>query len=319
MGTNSKIEWTKHSWNPWIGCFKVSPGCKNCYMYRERKQYGQDPMEIVRTKPPTFSKPITWNNDDPGLVFTSSWTDFFLEEVPHWWRQEAWDIIRATPRNTYQILTKRIEQVPYMLPKDWGDGWDNVWLGVSAENQEMANRRIKKLLQIKAKVHFLSLEPLLSAIDLQRAGAIEDGVEIMVGADRRYGDHEDKVKVGLVDWVIVGGESGYEVLARPMHPAWATDIKNQCLAADIPFFFKQWGRWGVYAVTDSRDGKSRVLLPSGQFSVVEWDRSWLKGEGAFVMYPYGKKKAGNKLDGGWWAEMPRAWEEKQRKNKGRDS
>lgn len=309
MGTDSKIEWTKHTWNPWIGCIKVSPGCKNCYMYRERKQYGQVPAEIVRTKPNTFSKPITWNNEDPGLVFTSSWTDFFLEEVPYWWRHEAWKIIRSTPRNTYQILTKRIESVPYMLPEDWGDGWPNVWLGVSVENQEMANKRIPQLLSIPASVHFLSCEPLLGPIDLTRSGAVEKTFRVWVGQDKEFGDREEAIKHGLVDWVIVGGESGYANVARPMYPDWAVSLLVQCQVADIPFFFKQWGRWGVYAVTDSRDGKSRVMLPDGTFSVPNWDSSWLRRGDAYVMYPYGKNKAGNKLHGGWWSQMPKVWED----------
>ena len=278
-------------------------------MYRERKQYGQDPRQITRTKPNTFGKPITWAEKDPGLVFTSSWTDFFLEEVPYWWRHEAWKIIRSTPKNTYQILTKRIEQVPYMLPKDWGDGWPNVWLGVSVENQEMANKRIPQLLDIPAAVHFLSVEPLLGPIDLTAAGAVEDSVDILVGHEKHYGDTEEPAKRGLVDWVIAGGESGYSNVARPMHPYWPTRLKNQCVEAGIPFFFKQWGRWGVYAVTDSSDGKSRVILSDGLFSAPNWDTSWLKRSDAYVMYPYGKNKAGNKLDGSWWFEWPKVWED----------
>ena len=104
MGKNSAIEWTDHTWNPWVGCFKVSPGCKNCYMYREQKRYGNDPKEIRVTQPGTFSAPLKWAEKDPGLVFTSSWTDFFLAEVDQDTRNRAWNIIQRTPQNTYQVL-----------------------------------------------------------------------------------------------------------------------------------------------------------------------------------------------------------------------
>jgi protein gp37 len=254
-------------------------------MYREQKQYGQDPMEIRRTKPATFEKPILWNEKDPGLVFTSSWTDFFLEEADPW-RMSAWHIIRMTPNNTYQILTKRPENIVERLPHDWGDGWPNVWLGVSVENQEMANLRIPILVDIPAKVRFLSCEPLIGPITLSR-----------------WLEPQQRIR-----WVIVGGESGPADRARPMHPFWAEQIQYDCEVAGVPFFFKQWGRWGVNPITKP-DGRSRLLWPDGEFLGVDETVDQPSNEVvAFWMAPDGKKKTGCFLAGKYWFEMPGHYE-----------
>lgn len=311
MGENTPIEWTKHSWNPWVGCFKVSPGCKNCYMYREQNQYGQNPKEIRRTKPGTFTKPVFWNEKDPGLVFTSSWTDFFLEEADPAWRADAWDVIRHTPNNTYQILTKRIDLAADMMPDDWGNGWSHVWLGTSIENQEMANKRVKDLLKIPAQVHFLSCEPLLSFIDLAEAGAVKwNGYKpagrVTIGT--RLGTFPEP----LVDWVIVGGESGLAAHARPMHPYWAEDLLGQCKESGIPFFFKQWGQWAPYPL-EHPDGHARLLSPDGTFGDVNWNP--IREKHDFVMAPMGKKKAGNYLSGGYWQEFPKTDPDSQLKKR----
>lgn len=289
MGRNSGIEWTKHTWNPWTGCFKVSAGCKHCYMYREQNRYGNDPSQIKRTKPDTFNAPLKWNKTDPGLIFTSSWTDFFLPEADPAWRNEAWDIIRNTPNNTYQILTKRLDIADplLMFPYDWGDGWDNVWLGVSIENQNMADYRVPKLLEMRATVRFLSIEPLLGPIKL---------------AD---------VHLNGIDWVIVGGESGSAATARPMHPHWGRDLLHQCQERDVPFFFKQWGRWGVDPLSKP-DGTGRPLWPNGNFGDVNWHPNTFHIPGVFIMSPRGNKANGNFLDGGYWSQMPKVWEEQQK-------
>jgi protein gp37 len=145
MGETTGIAWADRTWNPWHGCLKVSPGCKLCYMYREKKQYGQNPMLVQRSKT-KFNEPLKWNS---GRVFTCSWSDFFIEEADAW-RPEAWEIIRKTPQLTYQILTKRPERIAAHLPADWGDGYSNVWLGVSVESQKYANERIPLLLKTPA-------------------------------------------------------------------------------------------------------------------------------------------------------------------------
>lgn len=278
VGSNSAIEWTKHTWNPWVGCFKVSPGCKNCYMYREQNRYGNDPKEIRRTKPATFNKPLKWANKDPGLIFTSSWTDFFLPEADPQWRADAWDLIRNTPQNTYQILTKRIENVPDMLPGDWGKGWPHVWLGVSVENQEMADLRIPQLIRIPAKLRFLSMEPLIESVHLHMAWL---NYNCTIPGDDTLWDG--------IDWVIVGGESGLAAHARPMHPHWVQKIQRACDLYELPFFFKQWGRW--FPVTSFEpNGSTRLLYPDGTFTDVNWnldDTNILAG--ASVMAPLGKK------------------------------
>lgn len=229
MGSYSAIEWTEATWNPWHGCKKVSPGCAHCYMYRDKARYGQDPSEIMRGKT-TFHLPLRWK--EPKLIFTCSWSDFFIEEADPW-RSEAWSVIRATPQHQYQILTKRPERIATQLPADWP--LPNVWLGVSVENPRFYSR-IEILREISAPVRFLSLEPLLAGMaDLPLKG---------------------------ISWVIVGGESGPR--ARPMKPEWVCDVRDQCLRSEIPFFFKQWG--GPRKNVTGRELEGRVWneMPSRQ-------------------------------------------------------
>ena len=221
MTKNSAIEWTEHTWNPWRGCHKVSSGCKNCYMYREQKRYGNDPNKVVKAKSNTFNAPLKWI--EPARVFTCSWSDFFIEEADEW-RDKAWEIIRQTPHLTYQILTKRIENVLDRLPKDWGDGYDNVWLGVSVESQEFESR-MYHLNHIPVKMRFVSAEPLLGPLYLSVY------LTNMIGGNRYHG----------IDWVIVGGESGPGY--RKMNPEWAISLAKQCGNMQAKFFMKQMGGW----------------------------------------------------------------------------
>ena len=214
MGKNSGIDWTDHTWNPWQGCKKVSPGCENCYMYTDKKRYGQDPSTVVRSKSPTFNKPNSWK--DPAKVFVCSWSDFFIEDADEW-RGEAWQLIIANPHLTFQILTKRPENIPGRLPYDWP--LENVWLGVTVENQDMAQKRIPLLLEIEAAISFLSMEPMLGPIRL---------LDVLQNEHRL---------VSTIDWIICGGESGPE--ARYMDPRWPLDILEQCHANRVPFFMKQ--------------------------------------------------------------------------------
>lgn len=212
MAYTTGIRLTDSTWNPWSGCRMVSPGCAHCYMFRDKRRYGQDPTIVVRSKS-TFYNPLKWK--EPRRIFTCSWSDWFIEEADRW-RDEVWEIIRKTPHHTYHILTKRPERILDHLPPDWGNGYDNVWLGVTAENQKQADRRIPILLSVPAKVRFLTCEPLLGPIHL-----------------------DPKSVLPHIHWVIVGGESGHRV--RPMHPAWARSLRDQCVSAGIPFHFKQWG------------------------------------------------------------------------------
>jgi protein gp37 len=238
VGDTTAIAWTQKTWNPWQGCTKVSPGCANCYMYSEKKRYGQDPETVVRSKPPTFNAPKKWT--EPALVFTCSWSDFFHEAADAW-RAEAWDIIRATPHLTYQILTKRPERIAKCLPADWGEGWGNVWLGTTVENQGTAYPRVAWLVEVPAMVHFVSAEPLLGALDLTRIEAIAPtpphGPGVWLDALRGHVIGPDDLLESKIDWVIIGGESGHG--ARPYDPAWVTSLVRQCADAGIACFVKQ--------------------------------------------------------------------------------
>jgi protein gp37 len=175
-------------------------------MYREKKRYGQKPSVVSRSKT-TFDSPLKWR--ESRMIFTCSWSDFFIEEADAW-RAAAWEIIRATPWHTYQILTKRPERIAAHLPTEWP--FRNVWLGVSVENPRFF-WRIKLLSQIPSEIRFLSLEPLLTPMPFLPL----------------YG----------ISWVIVGGESGPK--SRPIKPEWVREIRDQCSVARIRFFFKQWG------------------------------------------------------------------------------
>lgn len=208
MAKNSPIEWTNDTWNPWQGCRKVSTGCKNCYMYREKKRYGQDGNNIHRSSDDTFYAPLKKLNGP--LVFVCSWSDFFIEEADPW-RDEAWDIIRQTPHLIYQILTKRPERIMQHLPADWGNGWPNVWLGVSVENDDYTHR-MDVLRDIPAALRFVSCEPLLGPITLNLSG---------------------------FDWVITGGESGPG--CRPADANWFIHIRDQCDFVGVRYFHKQNG------------------------------------------------------------------------------
>ena len=178
MGDISKIQWTDATWNPWHGCIKVSPGCKYCYMYRDKDRYGQDPTKVLRSKT-NFRAPLKWK--DKKLVFTCSWSDWFIAEADGW-RDDAWEIIRRTPHLTYQILTKRPERILDHLPDFFGE-LDNVWIGCSVESQKQVDR-IDYLVDL-ACTTFVSFEPLIGPI--------------------AWND-----RMNALDWMIIGGESGNE-------------------------------------------------------------------------------------------------------------
>ena len=218
MGKESAIQWTTHTWNPWQGCKKKSAGCKFCYMYRDKTKYGQDPTVVVRSKPATFNKPLTWK--DPAYVFLASWSDFWNEEADEW-REEAFRIIKATPHLTYQILTKLPERIPSHLPKDWGAGYPNVWIGTSVEDQDAWDKRHPHMNEFAAVQKFFSFEPLIGPIHL-------------------WGWYPDKA------WAIIGGESGNErgdFLYRPCERAWIDWLIQQCRAMGLSIFVKQMGTY----------------------------------------------------------------------------
>ncbi len=207
MGERSRIEWTDATWNPWIGCDRVSPGCAHCYAGDVVERYGGEFYgNVHRTKDHTFGMP--YRLKEPQKVFTCSFSDFFHPAADPW-RPAAWEIIRETQHLTYQILTKRVEDMRTRLPIDWP--YANVWLGVSIENQRYVFRS-DGLRDIPATVRFLSLEPLIGPVDLTLDG---------------------------IQWVIVGGESGPK--RRPMEGWWVRAVRDRCAERGVPFFFKQWG------------------------------------------------------------------------------
>lgn len=226
MSETTAIEWTEATWNPWMGCTKVSAGCDNCYMFSEQRRYGHDP-EVVRRSKTKFSDPLKWK--EPKIIFTCSWSDWFHKDADPW-RDEAWDIIRRTPQHTYQILTKRPGRIFRHLPADWGNGYPNVWLGTSVESQDFVSR-IGPLVNAPARVRFLSCEPLLGPLSLRWG--------LWQGPWDRTAIHDHLDALRMLDWVIVGGESGPN--ARPMAIEWARELQAQCAEAGVAFFLKQLG------------------------------------------------------------------------------
>jgi protein gp37 len=352
MAENSKIEWTTHTFNPWRGCTKVSPGCANCYAEtlsgRNPKTlgvWGPNGTRVVASEA-MWREPLKWNKAaacqcgggfrgkhspycpqvDRPRVFCASLADVFEDWqgpmvdakgkelyvspgtgiwVPSDFqymrdrltmvdvRRRLFHLIDATPNLDWLLLTKRPENIAKMLPdakcplcKGKG-GWEtgaysgdcrcgnglvirpNVWLGVSVENQEQADTRIPLLLKTPAAVRFLSMEPLLGPVDLSPW--------LITDVDARDGN--------LIDWVIVGGESGPN--ARPMHPDWVRSIRDQCQAAGVPFFFKQWGEW-IHA--------HPAELHLSPAPLVDWE--------GLKMQRVGKRAAGRLLDGREWSEIP---------------
>lgn len=221
MGKSTKISWCDSTINFWQGCHKVSEGCKYCYMYRDKKRYGQDANVVVRSAKATFNKPLIWG--EPARVFVCSWSDFFIEEADPW-RDDAYEIMRQTPHLTYLLLTKRPENIADRLPKD--NQFRRVWLGVTAENQKQADKRIPLLLQRKVGIRFVSIEPCLSPINLG-----------LMGTTPESWDCGHRAINSLIDWVIIGAESG--PVSRLMDIEWARDVVRQCREANVACFVKQ--------------------------------------------------------------------------------
>jgi protein gp37 len=307
VSIKTSIEWTDATWNPWHGCHKVSQGCKECYMFREKKMYGQDPNVVVRSKT-KFREPLSWK--DPRMVFTCSWSDWLIEEADAW-REEAYDIIRRTPHLTYQILTKRIERATGHWPMP---PFPHVWLGVSVENQETADERIPLLLNTPAAIRFVSYEPALGPVDFvgrpvsgsdktRRNWLTGEFAHVPFRSHTQAGSMIVRTKPKL-DWLIVGGESGPN--ARPPHPQWFRDVRDQCQAAGVPFFFKQFGEWAPW----KPDLGGRMVYVNHEGIVYPPDplasqpKSHLNDASATPMVKVGKKKADALLDGREWREFP---------------
>lgn len=359
MAENSAIEWTDHTFNSWIGCTKVSPGCANCYAeqrsrrFPEQGQWGPGALR-KRTSEANWRKPLSWNRQLAELaagghnvprerVFCASLADWLDPEVDAEDLADLLALIAKTPNLDWLLLTKRphlwAERMEAAIGVSEGEdarlwwvcSWlgacesgipkppPNVWIGTSVEDQQRADERIPHLLEIPARVRFLSCEPLLGPVDLT-AGKIADADWCDPGEDSIPGIH----------WVIAGGESGPS--ARPMHPAWARSLRDQCQAAGVAFFFKQWGAWQpICAMEDSGEPYYRslrkakphenqatvdelcgrrctvengILHNDGELLQPGDDGAFLQGREAMHVFRVGKKAAGRELDGRTWDEVP---------------
>jgi len=313
MAENTKIEWTDHTFNPWEGCQKVGPGCDHCYAETRNARFagGQainwgPGAPRRRTSVSNWNKPLIWNMHADAFmaehgrrqrVFCASLADVFDNAVDREWRDDLATIILDTPNLDWLLLTKRIGNAGAMLGEMFLDGTPpNVRIGVTIVNQPEADRDIEKLLALGLP-NFLSMEPLLGPVDLERA---RPGPDL---------DQEAGAKIcplwviqSGIDWVIVGGESGPG--ARPMHPDWVRSLRDQCQASGVPFLFKQWGEWapadpipGTRFGDELRLGKVQHLHAPGN------PEGFFRRGDAYVRN-VGKKAAGRVLDGCTWDEFP---------------
>ena len=235
MTTKSRIEWTESTWNPVVGCTKISAGCKHCYaetMARRLQAMGapgyEQGFKKVRTLPFRLIEPLKRKN--PTVYFVNSMSDLFHEHVPESFIDRVFDVMTKCPQHTFQVLTKRADRMAYysrerLVP-------ENVWLGTSVENKRHGVPRIAHLQWAKVKTRFLSVEPLLEDVG--------------------------KLDLSGIEWVIVGGESGHG--ARPMKPSWVLNVKRQCEEQGVDFFFKQWGAFGADGVKRDKKSNGRELL-----------------------------------------------------------
>ncbi|WP_255772373.1 DUF5131 family protein [Mycobacteroides abscessus] len=332
MGDKTGIEWTDATWNPVTGCDKVSPGCDHCYAETFAERWRGTPGHYFETgfdvqlRPDKLDLPLRWTK--PRKVFVNSMSDLFHDKVPDEYIARVFAVMALAPQHTFQLLTKRHGRMrslltrcehrgahkpgidfrsamawavskanPDRLPHVPDDAeirifhetpWPlpNVWLGVSAEDQKRADLRIPALLDTPAAVRFVSAEPLLGPIDLHGDPIGKDSV----------------FWIGHLDWVIVGGESGPG--ARPMHPDWARSMRDQCVAAGVPFLFKQWGEWRPWMREDTLGRECWVNQDTGR--IAEYGDAALKLGSWNLVNRVGKKRAGRELDGRTWDQYPEA-------------
>lgn len=274
----TKIEWADMVWNPVSGCSKISAGCKNCYAERHANRFwGARKFTDVRIHPEKWGEPL--KRKRPSIIFVNSMSDLFHEDVPNFFIYWVFEVIAKWPQHVFLVLTKRPER---MYGVDMPN-LPNLWVGVSIEDQETADRRIPALIaSYPDSRRFISCEPLLSPVDITywlKAFPLPDTL-----------DAPDPIQ-----WVIVGGESGPN--ARPMHPDWARSIRDQCAEAKIPFFFKQWGEW-----ISSRDvPSSHADTYSSKTRGSRHPGRNLNGE---IMVRVGKRVAGHLIDGCEYLEFP---------------
>lgn len=311
---DTKIEWADRVWNPVTGCSKVSPGCKNCYAarmatrLRGRLGYPLDNPFAVTLRPERLQIPTNWRKG--SRIFVNSMSDLFHPEVPFEFILRIFSVMATTPRHNFLVLTKRPERILEWQAWYEAEGWalgvpigglplPNVWLGVSAENQATADKRIPLLLQAKAALRFVSAEPLLGPLDLR---------EYLRPSWGPVKDNGLRSFIPALDWLIAGGESGPG--ARPAHPAWFRSLRDQChLGPEAPggptntaFFFKQTGEWALVGIKGKLFGyefetrRDRYLNLAGEAS--------FEGEEVVCVRKVGTANSGRLLDGIEWNQIP---------------
>lgn len=284
MAIKSKIEWTEATWNPVTGCNKISPGCDNCYAERIAERFRGTPGYPegfdVTVHPSRFAQPLSWKR--PRHIFVNSMSDLFHKEIEDTVRIQIFDVMFRAHWHQFQVLTKRSSLMRDFINVCYPDPakplQSNIWLGVSVESAQQLSR-IEHLRSTNCSVRFLSIEPLLGSLG--------------------------KIDLTGIHWVIVGGESGPG--ARPMHPDWVREIRQQCLSQDVPFFFKQWGEWQIVYDRDSEDPDWRSC-PSAKDNSERYlnlaGGHGFHGDRVVFARRVGKKKSGRLLDGIIWDEMP---------------
>lgn len=325
MGINSAIEWTTHTFNPWWGCTKVSPACDHCYAETWAKRTGFEIWGQDATRrffgDKHWAEPLKWSRDaektgERSRVFCASMCDILEDRRDlDASRQRLWDLIEETPFLDWLLLTKRPQSYQRMLPAAWRENpRPHVWLGATVESPEYL-WRVVYLLVVRAAVHWISAEPLLASVDFKphlfrlKCGACR--TELWPSQFRGEcpvcgnGTVQEIPGLGLI---IVGGESGPK--ARPSHPRWFRDVRDQCVAAGVPYFFKQHGDWASEAATigDAQPesigpDRARWISPDG---VVSPTGEGLMKKGDALVVRVGKKIAGAILDGREWRELPTA-------------
>lgn len=337
MGDKTGIQWTDATCNPIRGkqgrhhCTKVSPACKNCYAERMNLRFSGLPYvagaDSFRLDEEALLQPLKWRRG--RRIFLCSMTDLFHEELRPALIDRVFAMMALAPRHTFQILTKRpAMMLAYLTSLDVFDRIDdaagqldachanldgrwplpNVWLGITAESQGYANERIPLLLQTPAAVRFVSYEPALGPVDFTAireplmtinalGGFVSEVDEVPEGAEVAGPDLWDKT--AKIDWLICGGESGPK--ARPMHPDWARSARDQCQAAGVPFFFKQWGQFVP--------PEGRPIIEAKKWQLVDEQGHVLPRHSPLamgrIMAKVGKKAAGRLLDGREWNEFPK--------------
>lgn len=355
MADKTLIEWTQATWNPVTGCAKVSQGCKHCYAEREWPRmtklvpaYAGRDFTDVRTHVDRLDQPLRWRR--PRRIFVNSMSDLFHQDVPDEFIAAVFGVMAACPQHTFQVLTKRpdrmlawfkwhasrvqekdwrymkwrvceqeaVEHLPNLPATGCAQPWPlpNVWLGVSVEDQTAADERIPLLLATPAAVRWISAEPLLGPVDLSA-----EYLAMKCGGTYPFKGVPDEYRtklIDLLDWVVVGGESGPK--ARPMHPGWVRSLRDQCASAGVPFLFKQWGEWATCYSTSDGTPVFRTFDSFQQW--VNKASSWVAGgicldrlgrelknggdmatahdRGDFpvtIMHRVGRKAAGRLLDG----------------------